>query len=222
MVGAYRLDEDRVNLDGLPFPSTVVSGREIGRAHLLGQVYLFGSPTSLLIRSDLIRKRPDFYNEMNIHADKEACFDLLQESDFGFVHQVLTYTRRHNETTTTFIRKFETNRLGHLKILIKYGPIFLTADEVEQDFKQRLDAYHEFLARKVFELKDKEFWDYHKSELKKLGYPLKTLKLIKASLLQCLDLKETLGLIKSGRRKTAKPAPAVDTKRWSIVRTQEI
>lgn len=222
MVGAYRLDEDRVNLDGLPFPSTVVAGREIGRAHLLGRVYLFGSPTSLLIRSDLIRKRPDFYNETNIHADKEACFDLLQESDFGFVHQVLTYTRRHNETTTTFIRKFETNRLGHLKILVKYGPVFLTPEEYEQDFRWRLDAYHEFLARKVFELKDKEFWDYHKSELKKLGYPIKPLKLIKASLLQCLDLKETLGLIKSGRRKTAKPATAVDTKRWSIVRTQEI
>jgi glycosyltransferase involved in cell wall biosynthesis len=221
LVSAYRLDEDQVNLDGLPFPSTVVPGREICRIHLLGRLYLFGSPTSLLIRSDLIRNRTKFYNETNIHADKEACFDILQEGDFGFVHQVLTYTRRHNESTTTMIRRFETYRIGHLMILKKFGPIFLTPDEYKQSLKQKLDGYHKFLGQKVFERKGKGFWDYHRNELEKLGYPISVRKLIKAVLLQLLDLRQTLRLIRASRRMKQKPAVIADTKGWNIVRTQE-
>jgi len=60
IVGAYRLDEDRVNLDGLPYPSTVIPGREVCRLSLLGGPWVFGSPTSLLIRSDIIRSRETF------------------------------------------------------------------------------------------------------------------------------------------------------------------
>ena len=47
IVGSYRLEETRVDLDGLPFPNIVVSGRDICRLTLLGKLYVFGSPTSL-------------------------------------------------------------------------------------------------------------------------------------------------------------------------------
>src|SRR5262245_27683985 len=82
IVGSYRLQGDRVTCDGLPYPSTVVSGRELCRRALLNGLSVFGSPTSLLIRSDLTRKRQVLYNEANIHSDKEICVDLLQDSDF--------------------------------------------------------------------------------------------------------------------------------------------
>jgi glycosyltransferase involved in cell wall biosynthesis len=51
MVGAYRLDEHRVNLDGLQPSVSVIPGRELARSYLLGGAlpYLFGSPTSLLL-----------------------------------------------------------------------------------------------------------------------------------------------------------------------------
>jgi hypothetical protein len=173
----------------------------------------------LLIRSDLIRNRENFYSESNIHADKEACFDILQESDFGFVHQILTYTRRHNETTTTFIRKYETNRIGHLLILKKYGPIFLTPEEYKQSFKRKLDAYHKFLARKIFERKDKAYWDFHRKALEQLGHPLSVPKLVKAMLLQCLDLRETTGIIRSSIRQKEEHQMVSDSKRWNIVGT---
>ena len=66
IVGSYRLDGNWVNLDGLPYPSHVLSGREICRAFLLGGPYVFGSPTSLLIRSDIVRNRDPFYDESQI------------------------------------------------------------------------------------------------------------------------------------------------------------
>ena len=142
IVGAYRLDEDKVNLDGLPYPSTLTPGHEICRRSLLGGPYVFGSPSSILIRSDLIRKRRPFYNESHIHADKEACFDLLQESDFGFVHQVLTFTRRHNEAETTTSKKLNTYRVGKIVILKKYGPIYLTKAEYEKRMQQLINNHH--------------------------------------------------------------------------------
>lgn len=193
LVGAYRLDEDEVNLDGLPYPSTLIPGHQLGKRVLLnGGLYIFGSPTSLLIRSDLILKRDKFYNEASIHADQEVCFDLLQEADFGFVHQVLTYTRRHNETTTTFIRRFETYRLGNLTVLQKYGPIFLEPDVYQKRLNNRLNKYYTFLAGKLFEIKEKEFWVYHKNELYKLGYRLSWLKLMRAAFWQALNLEITV------------------------------
>src|SRR5918997_9141 len=49
-----------VKVAGLPYPSTVVPGREICRSTLLRRQYVFGSPTSVLFRSDLIRDRKTF------------------------------------------------------------------------------------------------------------------------------------------------------------------
>ena len=79
---------------GLPYSTEPhYGGAEVCRKHFLEKVYVFGSATSVLYRSDLIRRHNPLYNEANIHADTEACFQLLKESDFGFVHQVLTFTR---------------------------------------------------------------------------------------------------------------------------------
>ena len=95
IVGAYGMQERLVLWTGLPYPSDIVSGREICRQRLLGGPYVFGSPTSVLFRSDLVRSRDPFYNESNVQADSEACFELLKDCDFGFVHQVLTFSRDH-------------------------------------------------------------------------------------------------------------------------------
>jgi glycosyltransferase involved in cell wall biosynthesis len=204
LVSAYRLDENRVNLDGLPYSSAFMSGREICRASFLNHLSVFGSPTSLLIRSDLIRSRKNFYNEENVHADKEVCFDILQNSDFGFVHQVLTYTRRHNEAATAFTRSINTFRGGNLRILKKYGPIYLTPEEYEVCFKQHLDNYYNFLGQKVFELRKKEFWKYHQNEFEKLGQPFSLAKLARAFLLELLNVRTTIERVRQMRRKNHK------------------
>jgi glycosyltransferase involved in cell wall biosynthesis len=189
IVGAYRLDEIWVNLDGLPYPSTVISGRTLCRSGLLGGLYVFGSPTSLLIRSSVIQSREVFYDEDHFaaHADTAACYEVLQEWDFGFVHQVLTYTRRHNEAASSFARKMNSYFVGQLAILKKYGPIYLDSLEYEECLKRRLQQYYRFLGKNVFRKKDEQFWDYHKNALKNLGCPLSPINLIKASLLVLRD-----------------------------------
>lgn len=177
IVGAYRLEDAYVSLDGLPYPSEVVPGKEICYMTLMGGPYVFGSPTSLLIRSDMIRSRHDFYNVANIHADTEVCYEVLRGSDFGFVHQILTYTRRHNEAATLFSRRLNTFLPGELTCLVKYGPVYLAKEEYEERLHQTIDKYYRFLAKNVFRRREKEFWAYHKFELQKLGIRISVARL---------------------------------------------
>lgn len=163
LVGAYRVDENRVNLDGLPPSVEVLLGRDVARSHLLGRPlpFLFGSPTSTLMRADLVRKRGSFYFEGNIHADYEACLDVLSESDFGFVHQVLTYTRRHNEAVTAYTRRVGTYHPSALRAFQRWGPVFLSRDEYDRKLAAHLLQYVRLLVRRPARWSRQEFRAYH-------------------------------------------------------------
>jgi glycosyltransferase involved in cell wall biosynthesis len=180
IVGAYGLRNERVSWDGLPYPSTVVSGKEICRNTLLGGPYVFGSPSSMLIRSTEVRKRnPRFYNDKNPHCDIESCLDILRDNDFGFVHQVLTFTREHAEAESTFSNRFGTTYLGTLEHLDKYGRSYLNDAEYKQCVQRCWDKYYTFLASKVLQRSEKRFWDFHRKTLERLGYSLNKRKLTK-------------------------------------------
>lgn len=177
-VGAYGLRGASVAWDGLPYPSVVTEGRDIARWTLLRRPYVFGTPTSILVRSDLVRATKSFYNESNIHADSEACFELAARSDFGFVHQVLTYTRLREESLTAFSERYNTYMPAILERLVKYGPIFLTQDELKVCLKKHLETYYRYLADSAFALREKEFWIYHRDKMQKAGYPLSLSRLM--------------------------------------------
>lgn len=174
VVGSYSLEGDRVLWDGLPYPSTVVSGREMGRRYLLGGPYVFGSPTSVLYRADLIRGRDVFYREQYpLWSDLDACLDLLRESDFGFVHQVLTFTRKHDEAASAVARRLNTYVFGQLELLKRHGPVYLDPPEYEDRLAEVLRDYRRFLGASVFRRRrDREFWRYHLSGLRELGHPV--------------------------------------------------
>ncbi len=190
VVGSYRLDGTRVNLDGLPYPSTVVPGRELCRASLFGDLYVFGSPTSSLLRSSEVRARGDFYDggTFSLSADVAACYDVLQNADFGFVHQVLTYSRRHEESETSAGQGLNKWMVANLLILKKYGPAYLTREEYEKLFNVRMKRYYKFLSRHLLGAHDPRFWDYHKDCLIRLGTPLSKVKIFNALCLGMLDI----------------------------------
>ena len=142
IVGAYGLYGDEVALDALPATVDVMSGRDAARHHLLGGRYFFGSPTSILFRADLMRERqPEFFDELQLdgrpsewvyfQADTDACYAVLEKSDFGFVHQVLSYSRQHDETITRrWTVSIGTWLPGHLLTLLRFGPSFLDESEL--------------------------------------------------------------------------------------------
>jgi glycosyltransferase involved in cell wall biosynthesis len=175
IVGAYGLSGDRVKWDGLPYPSTVTAGREICRRTLLGGPYVFGSPTSILFRSDLVRSHHDLYKIDEIGSlwgDQDACYTILRSADFGFVHQVLTYSRTHDESVTSMTGKTGLNHdlPARLNMFKKYGRNYTSEQEYEKRLNQLMARYYSFLGRNLFT--GKEFWKFHRRALSYLGYPL--------------------------------------------------
>ncbi|UVT21112.1 MAG: glycosyltransferase family 2 protein [Nitrospira sp.] len=189
IVGAHRLRNDFMFWDGTPpYETSIMAGREIGRHAFLDDPYVFGGSTSTLIGADEVRKRPTFYNEANFHCDIEACFDILRSRDFGFVHQVLTFTRVHVAAQSHFCKRFGTDYLGMLEHLTKYGRAYLSDEEFEQCFRQRWREYYAFLGAKIFDHSDKGLWTFHKKELARLGYRFRYGEVAKSAAARWLDL----------------------------------
>jgi glycosyltransferase involved in cell wall biosynthesis len=180
IVGAYGLDGKEVLWEGLAYPCTFISGRELCRNTLLGGPYVFGTPTSLLIRADLIRSKNAFYNEENLHADNEVCYEILQQADFGFVHQILTFSRPRPGSNTTTARNLESYVLGNLSAIISHGPVFLTAQEYEARREQWLKQYYKVLAKSFLRMREQKFWEFHRARLMQLGSPLNRSRLFRA------------------------------------------
>lgn len=172
VVSAYRLEETRVTLDGLPHSLSVLPGREIARSTLLASPYpfLFGSPSSVLIRSDLIRARDPFYNEDDpYNEDTEACLESLKVSDFGFVHQVLTFTRRAEGSPFSEHTRVGAYLPGEIKLLVKFGPTYLTKAEYERRLAVLLAWYGIFFLRNLPKLADADFRNHHRSALREIA-----------------------------------------------------
>jgi glycosyltransferase involved in cell wall biosynthesis len=98
VVSAYRMFGAEVQPTGLPHTRTFLTGRDACRTVLADGIYLFGSPTTVMFRADLVRGRAPFYVEGRLFEDAEVCFELLAGCDFGFVHQVLSFTRTENDS----------------------------------------------------------------------------------------------------------------------------
>ena len=171
LVGSYILLGTEIRCTGIPYPQELVSGKEICRAAFRGDFTVFGPPTVLLIRSDLIHMEKPFYNEEYFYADAEVCFKVLQKKDFGFVHQILSFVRMHEQSQTNAItNKVDPIGLEFLSILKKYGPVYFEANEFRKVQKKRYSDYYRFLARQYL-LRRKKLWNYQISSMKETGEP---------------------------------------------------
>jgi glycosyltransferase involved in cell wall biosynthesis len=187
IVAAYELQGDCVSLDGLPYPGAEVPGRDACRLYFLKDKYLFGTPTSLLIRSEVIRSRVPFYEEHYApFEDAHACFDLLRTWNFGFVHQVLTYSRRDNESVLSRIRPIGGLLLARFSAVVAHGREFLSEEEYDSCLKDVKRQYFVFLGASKLRGRSEEFWEFHRKGLAAVNYSLDWRLLLKWSLLALL------------------------------------
>jgi glycosyltransferase involved in cell wall biosynthesis len=192
IVGAYQLSGTVVKWQGYRYPNSVIPGRDLGRRlFLTRQVFVenqpvlgFGTPTSMMYRADLVRSTPAFYPNASPHADTSACFKSMQSCDFGFVYEVLSYERTHEETQTSASLQINRYLSATLNDLLQYGSFYLDGQELKQQVRDTLKSYQRFLAANYFaRSQGKEFWAYHKGRLKELGFPLSRFTLLKAAIL---------------------------------------
>jgi glycosyltransferase involved in cell wall biosynthesis len=213
IVSAYSLEGSQIKWMGLPYSTRPISGREICRMHFLEAVHVFGTPTTVLYRADLVRSHDPFYNEANIHSDTQTCFALLKTSDFAFVHQVLTFSRVRPASRATVSSDLNTHVGGLLKTLLRHGPDYLSPDEFETELDRLLSEYYRYLGTSLLIGRDKRFWDYHYKQLTEAGVGFSRTRLAGAALARLckavLSPYETIEKLRERRRLT--PAKAANS-----------
>lgn len=135
-----------------------------------------------------------------MHADKEVCLRILQNSYFGFVHQILSYTRLHDESQTdTVVKRYRTDKMENLGLFLKYGPVYFNRREYEKFVKTKLKNYYRYLAKNLITLKGIQIFKKHKYGLKKLEYSISLIRLINAFFGELIDWifnpKKTISLL---------------------------
>jgi glycosyltransferase involved in cell wall biosynthesis len=174
IVSSYRLIETEGGGFGLPVDKTVISGRTAGRLHMLSDVWLFGTPSTVMYSSDVVRARaPRFYPEDRFYHDTDAAFQILVDHDFGFVHQVLSFTRYQPGSITHNERHYLSRQIDRVLYYYQYGPRYLTPDEFKRGMSHAWRVYYEALGRqwlldRVGKSKP-QFWEYQKKRLAGIG-----------------------------------------------------
>lgn len=173
IISSYYLREREVFNTGLPIADGLISGREACRKFLIDGLFLFGSPTTVMYRSDLVRSRTPFFPEGRLHEDTEVCFELLQDVDFGFVHQVLSSMRMQKDSTTGRSADLLPEALDRVIIVTRFGDRYLDGVEQETVERRALDAYYGSLSRRVLRRLvlrgDRSFWAHQRSGLATVG-----------------------------------------------------
>ncbi len=221
MVTSYVLRGTRLGGGGLPYPSTVISGREVCRLRLLRGIKVFGGPSASLLRASIVRQRRPFYNPVDYHGDNTAYLELLQQHDFGFVHQVLSYTRRdEGSRTTAYLNRVHSYPAAEVDELSRFGHAYLTPEEHGDRLREAWRSYYRLLGRSVLEFRGREFWHYHLGVVKGMGYHLSYLRIALAAGGQLLDallnpLRSVRGVARRLRRSPKRGAPPPAAVSWS-------
>jgi len=189
MVTSYVLVGTKIGWDGLPYPSTFLTGRDVCRMRLLDRILIFGGPSASLLRRSVVEQHQPFYKPGNYHGDTEAYLDILQDHNFGFIHQVLSFNFRGEDSRTThFLQRVDSYRAAEIEELERYGPIYLSREELHIRLSDARRGYYKFLATNLLELRGKEFWDYHHERMNTLGTPISYFKLSWYTFLRIIDL----------------------------------
>jgi len=169
LVSAYDLKGNVVRGSGLPYPMPVLPGKEMARMYLRTGLHVFGSPTTVMYRSSLVRDSQPFYEESRLHEDTEKCVEILEHWDFAFVHQVLSFLRLGNESITGGWRTFNPDALDRYIIVQRYAHRFLDPREGAAVRKRTKQAYYRMLAHSALRLRGSDFWEYHQGGLRTVG-----------------------------------------------------
>lgn len=170
--GKSRTIERTVLNADMPYPGSLVQGKEAARAYLQGSIRFTFVPSSLLIRSDVVRSRSSLFDqspEILSATDCHMGLEILEHWDLAFVHQVLTGVREHLESLTQTAYRLGVTCPETLRLLSRFGHTYLADEEYDACWKREVAAYGRFLGRSMFALRGKEFWNFQRTQWQQLG-----------------------------------------------------
>ena len=184
VVGSLTAYNDRLGHAALPVCDRgVFDGRDAIRRYLAADHGFVGSPTCVLFRADLVRARDPFFAEaFDPFEDIHACLDLLEQSDFGFAYQVLTFNRRQDSGIWNRIQTYGPLLTQRMMMLRAHGPCCWEAPEFERRRAETENRYYALLATGLLTRKPAEFWSFHRHCLEAVGLEIDRSKLFRGVL----------------------------------------
>lgn len=158
---------------GLPFDREFFTGRQACRTRLTSGGTYFGSPTCLMYRASVVRARDPFYAETGINVDTKLCFEVLCDSDFVRVPQILMTLRRNDDSITSGLAQYNPQLLLQYVLTYKYGPRCLEGYELAQAQRHVHTRYYQMLARARLRGAPDAFWEFHRAELARIGQAIR-------------------------------------------------
>jgi glycosyltransferase involved in cell wall biosynthesis len=177
LVSAYDLKDDVVRGSGFPRSVQPIPGREVARLYLRSGVFVFGSPTTVMYRSSLVRTGTPFYEEGRLHEDTEKCLQILAHSDFSFVHQVLAFLRVDEKSITAGFRSFQPEMLDRYVNVRRFVGAFFDKVEADTLTNEARATYYRMLAQQAVRLCGAAFWSHHKKGLETIGETISSARL---------------------------------------------
>jgi glycosyltransferase involved in cell wall biosynthesis len=171
-----------------PCRTSLLAGRDACRSYFMNGLCIFGPPTTVLYRTQVLRAQDPFYDGRLLHPDTDALFRTLQNWDLGFVHKVLSFVRTHNESITAGRRPFQPYRLDRFTRALLYADKFLSPAESRQVKRSEESEYLRFLASRLLTGAGRKFWTYQLKGLASVNYPIPKRRFAQALFWELLDL----------------------------------
>lgn len=169
IVGSLRRRGKAIECGGLPENREIFAGRTVGRLFLEQRVFAI-APTTNLVRSDLVRERRPFFPSHYFHEDAAAFIDLLRVCDFGFVHEILAFSRIHAGSITETITKPQQTLLRDiLRMLIEFGSDYFDPEELRIVERRHLRRYYRWVLRSYLRRGGGALRRNHLAGLRELG-----------------------------------------------------
>jgi hypothetical protein len=110
------------------------------------------------------KEHPVIFSYNSYHFDTSLAYELMSISDLGYVFQVLSYTRRHEQTyTSKYADRFFTNLNLRERELFTYKQMFPVLEPEYKKVRSNYGLY--LLGRKL--RRDKEALAWHEKRLAK-------------------------------------------------------
>ncbi|HLO59729.1 MAG TPA: glycosyltransferase family 2 protein [Bacteroidales bacterium] len=165
---SYRIDGRKVSCQGLNImDGSLFNGKDILRLQLMDTIDITGSETTVLYRMEALKRISTFpviYSYSSYHFDTTLAFELLSMYDVAFVFQVLSFTRRHEETyTSKYVDRFRTSLNFREQELHRYRS---EIPGIEKEYKT-IRAYYGLYLLKCKLKGDTKSLDWHDKHLHK-------------------------------------------------------
>ncbi|MBN1187066.1 MAG: glycosyltransferase family 2 protein [Bacteroidales bacterium] len=165
---SFRLVDKMIKSVGLDYyHGNQFNGKEMLVRQLKKELNITSSVNAVMYRIDTLKELvyyPRIFQDEPFHQDTFLSYELLVLSDLGFVFQILSYTRRHEDSVTSTV----TTKLNTFLFFREYVLFYYNSRDpsLEDEYRrERIRYAYFFLKNKL--LRKKEILNWHRNRLKR-------------------------------------------------------